>query len=202
MLRLLLGVEVVEIAEKLVEAVVRGQHLVAVAEVVLAELAGHVALRLEHRRDRRILGPHALGGAGKSDLGQAGADRCLPGDERGASRRAALLTVPIGEGRAVAADRVDVGRAVAHHAHVVGAQVESADVVAPDHQDVRLARRGGRGRTRRRSHPGSSRRALGFRLGNRRGLRETGHRRQGGKDHAPPHDDREGPETERLLLHG
>ena len=38
-LRLLLGVEVVEVAEELVEAVAGRQHLVAVAEVVLAELA-------------------------------------------------------------------------------------------------------------------------------------------------------------------
>jgi hypothetical protein len=45
-LGLLLGVEVVEIAEELVEAVVGGQVLVAVAEVVLAELAGGVALAL------------------------------------------------------------------------------------------------------------------------------------------------------------
>ena len=44
-LRLLLGVEVVEVAEELVEAVHGGQELVAVAEVVLAELAGGVALR-------------------------------------------------------------------------------------------------------------------------------------------------------------
>jgi hypothetical protein len=47
MLRLLLGVQVVEVAEELVEAVVGRQVLVAVAEVVLAELAGHVAVRLE-----------------------------------------------------------------------------------------------------------------------------------------------------------
>jgi hypothetical protein len=45
-LRLLLGVEVVEVAEELVEAVVGRQVLVAVAEVVLAELAGGVALAL------------------------------------------------------------------------------------------------------------------------------------------------------------
>jgi xanthosine utilization system XapX-like protein len=44
-LGLFLGVQVVEVAEELVEAVVGRQHLVAVAEVVLAELAGHVALR-------------------------------------------------------------------------------------------------------------------------------------------------------------
>ena len=49
-LRLLLGVEVIEIAEELVEAVDRRQKLVAVAEVVLAELAGGVAERLEQLR--------------------------------------------------------------------------------------------------------------------------------------------------------
>ena len=42
-LGLLLGVEVVEVAEELVEAVHGRQELVAVAEVVLAELAGGVA---------------------------------------------------------------------------------------------------------------------------------------------------------------
>ena len=74
MLRLLLRVQVVEVAEELVEAVVRRQHLVAVAEVVLAELAGHVALRLEQAGDRRIFLLHALGRARQPDLGEAGAD--------------------------------------------------------------------------------------------------------------------------------
>ncbi|MCY1311686.1 hypothetical protein D9M70_620200 [compost metagenome] len=45
---LLLGVEVVEVAEELVEAVHGGQVGVVVAEVVLAELAGAVAGALEH----------------------------------------------------------------------------------------------------------------------------------------------------------
>ena len=49
-LRFLLGVEVVEVAEPLIEPVDRGQHVVAVAEVVLAELAGRVAERLEQVR--------------------------------------------------------------------------------------------------------------------------------------------------------
>ena len=62
-LGLLLGVEVVEVAEELVEAVHRRQELVAVAEVVLAELAGGVALRLERGRDRRVLGLQADVGA-------------------------------------------------------------------------------------------------------------------------------------------
>ena len=54
-LRLLLGVEVIEVAEELVEAVHGRQKFVAVAEMVLAELAGRVALRLEQLGNRRIL---------------------------------------------------------------------------------------------------------------------------------------------------
>jgi hypothetical protein len=54
-LRFLLGVEVVEVAVELVEAVVGGQVLVAVAEVVLAELTGHVAVVFEDARDGRVL---------------------------------------------------------------------------------------------------------------------------------------------------
>src|SRR5215203_821823 len=46
-LRLLFGVQVVEVAEELVEAVVGRQELVLVTEVVLAELAGGVAERLQ-----------------------------------------------------------------------------------------------------------------------------------------------------------
>ena len=44
-LRLLLGIQMVEIAEELVEAVHRRQELVLVAEMVLAELPGGIALR-------------------------------------------------------------------------------------------------------------------------------------------------------------
>ena len=49
-LRLFLGVEVIEVAEELIEAVIGGQHVIEIAEMVLAELAGGVALVLEQRR--------------------------------------------------------------------------------------------------------------------------------------------------------
>ena len=49
-LRLFLGVEVIEVAEELVEAVVGRQHVVEIAEMVLAELSGRVALVLEAAR--------------------------------------------------------------------------------------------------------------------------------------------------------
>ena len=165
-LRLLLGVEVVEVAEELLEAVVGRQHLVAVAEVVLAELAGDVAERAQQPGDGRVLDLHALGRAGQADLGQPGADRRLAGDEGGAPGGAALLAVPVGEERALLGDPVDVGRAVAHHAVVVGADVELADVVAPDHQDVGLRgaallrrRRRGQGKAQR-GEGGEQRRTL------------------------------------------
>ena len=116
MLRLFFRVQVVEVAEELVEPVCGRQHLVAVAEVVLAELAGHVALRLEQRGDGRVFLLHALGRARQADLGEAGADGRLPGDERRAAGGAALLAVPVGEQRAFLGDAVDVRRLVAHHA--------------------------------------------------------------------------------------
>ena len=53
-------VQVIEIAEELVEAVHRGQELVPVAEVVLAELAGGVAQRLERGGDGHRLAGRPL----------------------------------------------------------------------------------------------------------------------------------------------
>jgi hypothetical protein len=48
---------VIEITKELAEAVHRGQMLVAVAEMVLAELTGGVAERFRDVRNARIIGP-------------------------------------------------------------------------------------------------------------------------------------------------
>ena len=77
--------------------------------------------------------------AGRPTFSKPGAKRRLPGDERRASRRAGLLSVVIGEQRALACESVDVRRAAAHHAAVVGTDVPDADVVGHDHDDVRFA---------------------------------------------------------------
>ena len=69
-LELLLGVEVVERAHELVEAVRGGQVLVEVAEMVLAELRGHVALRLEQLRDRHVARLQPFLRARQADLEQ------------------------------------------------------------------------------------------------------------------------------------
>ena len=130
-------VEVIEIAEEFVEAVHRRQELVEVAQVVLAELAGGVAHRLQHGGDGHGLGRQADRGAGLADRGHAGADRQLAGDEVGASRRATRLGVVVGEQHALGGDLVEVRRAPGHHAAVVGADIPHADVVAHDDDDVR-----------------------------------------------------------------
>ena len=138
MLWLLLGVEVVEVAVKLVETVGCRQHVVAVTEMVLPELTGHVAPCPQERGDRRVFLLHALRGAGEADLREPRADWRLAGDERRATRGAALLAIPVGEERPLTGNAVDVRRLVAHHAMVVRTHVELADVIAPDDENVRL----------------------------------------------------------------
>ena len=93
-LRLLLGIEVIEVAEELVEAVHGRQEVVAVAEMVLAELAGGVAQRLDQVGDGRILCRQALRRAGQADLEEPGADWRLAGNEGGAAGGAGLLAMP------------------------------------------------------------------------------------------------------------
>ena len=75
------------------------------------------------------------------------------------------LAVPVGEDRALPADAVDVGRAVAHDLHVVGADVKPADIVAHDEQDVGFSTRW---------------RRLRLRYSNRRARAERGRCRQRG----------------------
>ena len=106
--------------------------------MVLAELAGGVAHRLERGGDRHRLRRQADGRAGLADGGHPGADRQLAGDEVGAARRAARLGIVVGEQHAFGGDLVEVRRPARHHAAVVGADVPDADVVAHDDDDVRL----------------------------------------------------------------
>ncbi len=149
-------VEVVQVAEELVEAVQRRQELVQVAEVVLAELAGGVALRLERGGNRAGLGRHADVGAGLADGRQPGADREFAGDEVRPTRRATGLGVVVGEPHAFGGEFVEVRRLAGHDALVVGADVEPAHVIAHDEEDVgllvRCLRRSSRAKKRRRGY--------------------------------------------------
>jgi acetylornithine/succinyldiaminopimelate/putrescine aminotransferase len=53
-LGLFLGIEVVQVAEELIEAMIGRQVLVLVAEMILAELASGIAERLERLRNRDV----------------------------------------------------------------------------------------------------------------------------------------------------
>ena len=137
-------IQVIEVAEELVEAVHGRQELVAVAQVVLAELTRCIAHRLEDRRGGRRLRGQADRGARLADGRHAGADRELAGDEVGTPGRAARLGVVVGEQHPLRGEPVEVRRPAGHHAPVVGADVEPADVVAHDDDDVRLLSGSGR----------------------------------------------------------
>src|SRR5262249_40022067 len=93
---------------------------------------------LQDLGDRRVLGLESQVRARQAHLGEAGADGGLAGDERRAAGRAALLAVPVGEHPAFLRNAVDVRRPVPHDTVVVGADIEPADVIAPDDEDVGL----------------------------------------------------------------
>ena len=107
-LRLFLGVEMIEVAEEFVEAVHGRQRLIAVADMVLAELAGRIAEVLQQAADGGIELAHAHRRAGEAHLGQPGANAVLAGEERRAAGGAGLLAVVVLELDALAGDAVDV----------------------------------------------------------------------------------------------
>src|SRR6476469_3767430 len=90
-------VEVIEVAEEFVEAVDGRQKLIEIAQVVLAELAGGVALRFERRCDRASLCRYTDLSTSLADRRHASANRKLPHDEVGAPRRTTGLGVIVGK---------------------------------------------------------------------------------------------------------
>src|SRR3954447_18080917 len=84
-------IEVVEVAEELIETVHCRQKLVFIAKVVLAELAGCVAHPPEGGGDRHRLGRKADRCAGLADRRHASSDRQLAINEIGTTRGATRL---------------------------------------------------------------------------------------------------------------
>src|SRR5262249_32215854 len=91
----------------LVEAVLDRIGFGLVAEMPLAGEIGRVTVVPEEFSDGRGLLAKEVLVAGGNDDGERRADRNAPGHERGAARRAARLTVPGGEHRALAGEAVD-----------------------------------------------------------------------------------------------
>src|SRR5882724_3250927 len=107
-------------------------------EMVLADLRGGIAVRLEQFGDCWVLVLDTLLGGRQADCQQTRAERRLPQDKGGPAGRAGLLGVVISKECALFGDAVDVGRASTHHPAMVGADIPDADIVGHDHDDVRL----------------------------------------------------------------
>jgi len=114
----------------------RGQVLIAVALVILAELAGGVTEALHHRGDGHIGLLPAFLGAWEPHFGHARTNRDVAAKERRTAGRAALLAVIVGEREALVRNPVDVRRLISHHPSVVVAYVPGADVVTPNNEDI------------------------------------------------------------------
>src|SRR5258708_36710976 len=106
MRRIFHRIEVIQVAEELVEAMHRRQKLVLVAKVVLAELPSGVAHSFQRGGDGDGLRGYAYGCAGLTNRGHAGADRALTRDEVGAPRRATRLRVVVVEDHAFSSELV------------------------------------------------------------------------------------------------
>ena len=157
-------VEVIEVAEKFIEAVHGRQIFVEVAEMVLAELPGSVAERFEHGGERHRLLREADVRTGLTDCRETGAHRKFAGDEIGAAGGAACFGVVVGKPHAFGRKSVEIGRLPRHDTAMIGADVEPADIVAHDDEDVR--------------RPARCRRLLRLRLADARGRAEC---RRGGE---------------------
>ena len=68
MFRFLFGIQVIQVAVELIKAVIGRQVLVAITQVILAVLSGHVALVLEQAGDRRVFDGQTFFGPRQSDL--------------------------------------------------------------------------------------------------------------------------------------
>jgi hypothetical protein len=124
-LRFVLGIQVIQALEELIEAMVGRQVLVSVAEVILAELGCHVALLFQQVGDGRHPVGDAVIGARHADGQEASAKWMVAEHEGGASGCTRLFTVGIREQCPLPSNAIDVWCAVSHNAMVVGSDVRS-----------------------------------------------------------------------------
>ena len=84
--RVFLGIQMVQIAEELIESMNGRQKSVLVAKMVLPELAGCVSERFEQLGDSRVFSLKTDRRARQPNFGEASAEHALPGDKGCSSR--------------------------------------------------------------------------------------------------------------------
>src|SRR5439155_16846730 len=102
--------------EELVEAVDGGQELIQIAEMVLAELSGLIALCFERGSNRAGYGRYSDLGTRLTDRGHGRADGQFAHDKVRPARRATRLGVIVGEQHALLGHLIEVRCSAGHHA--------------------------------------------------------------------------------------
>src|SRR5215831_6853382 len=106
--------------------------------MILAELAGGVPHCLQRGCDGWGLVGHADGSSGLPHRGQTSSDRQFSRDKVGTARGAAWFRVIVGEAHALGREPVEVRGRRVHNSLVVSSDVEPANIVTHDHDDVGL----------------------------------------------------------------
>ena len=135
---LFLGIQVVQVAKELIKTVLGGQKFIAVTEVILAELATGITERFQQFSQRRVFRLNAEVSARDAHLGQSSANGVLARDKCGASSGAALLAIIVSKDYPLIGDAIDIGCVVTHHAQTIATDIPVADIIAPNHEDIRL----------------------------------------------------------------
>ena len=132
-------VEMIQITEEFVEAVNGRQELIFVTKVILAELSGGIAHRLQDCGNRHRFGRQADRRSGLPDRRHSGANRKLSRNEVRPTRRAAGLGIIIRKEHAFLGNLVEVGCPPRHQTAMIGTDVPHADVVAHNDDYIGLA---------------------------------------------------------------
>ena len=115
------------------------QVFVFVAEVILAKLPGRIAERLERSGNCARLFRHSDVGAGLTDGCQPSSQRKFASDEIRAPCCATRFRIVVGKDHPFGRKLVEARRFAGHHAAMIGADIEPADVIAHDDENIRLA---------------------------------------------------------------
>ena len=123
----------------LVEALVRGEPALGVAEMPLAEHARGVSGIGQHLSHGDLPLDEAVNTSTERDRTIAGTDRVAAGHDRGPRRRALRLNIKVGQAQALRGESVDPGRRCsADDPPAVEAGLAPAEVVHEDQDDVGL----------------------------------------------------------------
>ena len=130
-------VQMVEPAPIFIKPLHCRQKPILVAQMILAELPGRVAKRLEHGGQRRIFGAQPDRVARQTNRVHPRAHRKLPGDKGRPTRGTARLCIVVGQPHTLGGKLVEIGRLDALDPLMIARQAGPAHIIGHDHQNIR-----------------------------------------------------------------